>query len=248
MRLKNFFVGGTWGKKLCNNIHNFIVKYKKYDRDAFFFFTSIFMAIISLFLFLKLAEDYYEYGSWSIDTKVYSYFLSIRNEKLNSAAKFITNTGGVASVIILTTAVVAFFYINKKRKKSFHFALGIIGVWIFNEGLKAIFKRERPSIDRLLNPSGYSFPSGHAMIFLSFIILLSYYILLDFKNKNMARLITLLLFIYAGLVGMSRVYLGVHYFSDVIGGWLAGILWSSTFIVINRALAYKKYVKYNTIK
>ena len=246
--MKKFFADGAWWKKLCSNIHSFIVKYKKNDKAAFFLFTSIFTALISLFLFLKLAEDYYEYGSWPIDTKVYNYFLSIRNEKLNSAAKFITNTGGVASVIILTTAVVAFFYINKKRKESLHFALGIIGVWIFNEGLKAIFKRERPSIDRLLNPSGYSFPSGHAMIFLSFIILLSYYILLNFKNKNKARIITLLLFIYAGLVGMSRVYLGVHYFSDVIGGWLAGILWSSIFIIIHRVLAYKKHVKYNTIK
>lgn len=246
--MKKFFADGTWWKKLYNNIYNFIVKYKKNDKAAFFFFTSIFMALISLFLFLKLAEDYYEYGSWPIDMKVYSYFLSIRNEKFNSVAKFITNTGGVISTIILTTAVVAFFFINKKRKESLDFALGIIGVWIFNESLKTIFKRERPSIDRLLNPSGYSFPSGHAMIFLSFVILLSYYILLDFKNKNMSRLITLLLFIYAGLVGMSRVYLGVHYFSDVIGGWLAGILWSSIFIVINRVLAYKKHVKYNTIK
>ena len=122
--MKKFFADSTQGKKLYNNIHNFIVKYKKNDKAAFFFFTSIFMALISLFLFLKLAEDYYEYGSWSIDTKVYSYFLSIRNEKLNSAAKFITNTGGVISAIILTTAVVAFFFINKKRKESLDFALG----------------------------------------------------------------------------------------------------------------------------
>lgn len=93
---------------------------------------------------------------------------------------------------------------------------------IFNNIFKLIFRRNRPLIIALITESGYSYPSGHAMISILFFGTISYVI----SNSNIKynKIIRWSLAIFIILIGISRIYLGVHYASDIIGGYLLGMI------------------------
>lgn len=241
-------VAGTgaaaWFKKKYNKLYKWLVRYKKYDEAVFFIITGISLSLISLFLFLELIEDYFERGSWGFDERIFAYIHSIRNEGLTYFFKFFTNLGYFPQMFILTLLVCIYLFYTKKNKLSIYFAANILGVWMFNEALKILFKRQRPSGIGIIEAYGYSFPSGHAMIFMAFSLLLIYFILLYSRNNKISYFFCLFIFLIALFVGLSRVYLGVHYFSDVLAGWFAGILWTSSSIVIHRIFTYRS----NSIK
>lgn len=230
-------------KRKCNELHTFTIKYKNYDEAAIYFFMNIFLSLTSLFIFLDLVEDYLTKENWGFDLIVASYVDSIRNNFLNSFFKVITKTGNVIPMLIITFIVAVIFIRIKKEKQALFISINTLGLWIFNGLLKQIFKRPRPSGSKIIAASGYSFPSGHAMIFMGFSILICYYILLYVKQKRTAIFLSILILAYSILVGLSRVYLGVHYFSDVLAGWFAGILWSSGSIAIYDIFSYKKSLK-----
>jgi undecaprenyl-diphosphatase len=221
-------------------LDNFIKKYKAYKGAAFYLITGIILSLISLFLFVNIVQNYYKLGSFWFDEKIFNYLHSLRSEGLNTFFKMITSVGYPVPMAILTLVISVYLLYLKKKKESLYFLSNILGVWLFNETLKYIFKRSRPIGSRLIDAIGYSFPSGHAMVFMGFSLILIYLILMHFKSRKMAYIISIIVFILAILVGISRVYLGVHYFSDVIAGWLVGFLWASTSIVVHRTIIHKK--------
>jgi membrane-associated phospholipid phosphatase len=91
--------------------------------------------------------------------------------------------------------------------------------------LKFIFSRPRPLIPLLEPARGFSFPSGHAMMSFSFYGLLIYLVYVGVKNPYLKWLLMSFLLILIFLIGFSRVYLRVHYASDVIAGFAAGFIW-----------------------
>ncbi|UOK59735.1 phosphatase PAP2 family protein [Bacillus sp. OVS6] len=99
-----------------------------------------------------------------------------------------------------------------------------------------MFKRDRPTFNPLITESGYSFPSGHSMVSFSFLGILAYLLTLMVKKKSLKVLIMALFFFIVFLIGFSRIYLGVHYPSDVIAGFAAGGAWLVICIV---ALKFK---------
>ena len=108
---------------------------------------------------------------------------------------------------------------------------------ILNKILKSIFQRVRPDVAlHLITQGGYSFPSGHSASSFAFyammIVLVNCYV----KDKKKARLLTGLLSILIFLIGASRVYLGVHYPTDVLGGWSEGLVVSLTVFGIYKKL------------
>lgn len=227
-------------KRKYNEFDSFRFKYKKYDEAATYFFISIFLSFTSLFALLEFIEDYLSKDNWKIDVNIMSFISNIRNTTLDNIFKIITTTGNTLSVVIIVLISALILIRIKKKKEALFFSMNTMGLWIFNEVLKQIFKRPRPSGLKLVEASGYSFPSGHAMIFMGISILLAYYILTCLKKKGLAIFISTLILVYSVLVGLSRVYVGVHYISDVFAGWFAGILWSSSSIAIYKFLKYKK--------
>lgn len=105
-------------------------------------------------------------------------------------------------------------------------AVSLAGGWLLNTVLKEVFHRTRPDIEHLVAAGGYSFPSGHAMIATAFYGMLGYLIWLNLKRRDKpAWYVMVLTFILVVAIGTSRIYLGVHFPSDVIAGFAAGGVW-----------------------
>jgi undecaprenyl-diphosphatase len=150
----------------------------------------------------------------------YSEAVEHMSPAMTSVVKGITHIGDTAVVILICLTLIA---VPKTRRT---IALPVSGAvilsFILNIALKDLFARERPDILRLINETSYSFPSGHAMINSSLYIML---ILLIFKYINNRRTKWALTSVFAVLIiviGFTRVYLGVHYAGDILGGWMFG--------------------------
>lgn len=137
-----------------------------------------------------------------------------------SCAKIITNFGGAACLLIIT--IISFIVIkNKKIGAAISFNLAI--QTILNLTIKNIFQRPRPLKYRLIEETGYSFPSGHSMASMAFYGFIIYLIYKNVKNRYIKWTTIVFLSLLIVSIGFSRIYLGVHYTSDVLGGFLLTI-------------------------
>ena len=159
---------------------------------------------------------------YSIDNLIHSYILSIRNNNLTNTMNIITNLGG-ATCLLATSSIL--LIIKNNKKIGINLFLHLILGFIINQLTKHIFVRPRPIGINLINESGYSYPSGHSMISLIFYGYIIYLIFKSNLNKFIKSIIITLLIILILLIGFSRIYLGVHYFTDVIGGFLLALIY-----------------------
>ena len=176
---------------------------------------------ICLVGFVALAEDVFHKEIMNGDIigyKLVSTFLI--SDFATPIAKFITNFGGAIFLIIAT---IILFILIKNKKIGFSIISNLVIVTILNQLLKNILQRPRPNEFRIVEETGYSFPSGHSMASMAFYGYLIYLIYKYVKNKYLKWTLIVLLGILICTIGISRIYLGVHYTSDVLGGFLISI-------------------------
>lgn len=176
---------------------------------------------ICLVGFLALAENVFNKEIMNGDIigyKLISTFLI--SDFVTPIAKFITNFGGA---IFLSIATVMLFLFIKNKKIGLSIISNIVIITILNQLLKRILQRPRPTEFRIVEETGYSFPSGHSMVSMAFYGYLIYLIYRYIKNKYVKWTLITILSILICLIGISRIYLGVHYTSDVLGGFLLSI-------------------------
>ena len=154
----------------------------------------------------------------NIDKSVYDFIISFRNNILDTYFKGITRLGDPTMIIILLCLCVVLI----RGKNIFYLSLSTALSALFNQIIKHIVQRPRPDELRLIYQGGYSYPSGHSMISICFYGFLFYYVYKYVKNKYIKTILLLLLSIIIISIPISRIYVGVHYFSDVIGGLLLG--------------------------
>ena len=172
-----------------------------------------------------------------IDDIVYNYMAdNIINEKRTNIVKIVTNITSPLMVII-TAIVLIIFIKNKKIKLSL--AVNLIGITLINNLIKVIIARPRPNINRLVSETGYSFPSGHSITSMVFYGYLIYLIYKYVDNKKIKIPLIIVLAILIPLIGLSRIYLGVHYTSDVLCGFLLGWIYLIIFISISNKYIIK---------
>ena len=183
---------------------------------------------ICLVGFLALAEDVFNkeimYGD-IIGYKIISTFLI--SDFVTPIAKFITNFGGV---IFLSIATVTLFLVIKNKKIGLSIILNVVIITVLNQLLKRILQRPRPTEFRIVEETGYSFPSGHSMVSMAFYGYLIYLIYKYIKNKYVKWILIIMLSLLIFSIGISRIYLGVHYTSDVLGGFLLSISYLVVYI------------------
>ncbi|MCH5166592.1 MAG: phosphatase PAP2 family protein [Erysipelotrichales bacterium] len=154
------------------------------------------------------------------DLFVYNFIIKFKSDTLTSMFKIITYMGSTPFIMGLNILILMLILITKKEYL-YLFPINSLLSVICNETFKTIFKRVRPSILVLLPEAGYSYPSGHTMISVLFYGTLI--ILINSLNIKYKKLINIFLMLIILLISISRVYLGVHYITDVIGGYLLAL-------------------------
>ncbi|MFR8103519.1 MAG: phosphatase PAP2 family protein [Clostridia bacterium] len=178
--------------------------------------------------FLALAEDVFNKEIMNGDIIGFKFISTyLISDFATPIAKFITNFGG-ATFLILTAVILLIVIKNKKIGISVISNLGIIAV--LNLLLKRVLQRPRPMEYRIINESGYSFPSGHSMISMAFYGFIIYLIYKYVKNKYIKWALITILGTLIIAIGISRIYLGVHYTSDVLAGFLISISYLIVYI------------------
>ena len=184
------------------------------------------VCIISFILFLVtvilITNDNKYFDNYIINLFKY------KSDILTNIMKIITFLGSALSIILLTVLLII---VVKGKRNKILILINVIVTTLLNQLLKNVFQRVRP-IDSIIEESGYSFPSGHSMVSMAFYGFLIY--LVHKSNIKYKGLIVGLLSVLIVLIGISRIYLGVHYPTDVIGGFTLSLSYLLLFIDITK--------------
>ena len=187
----------------------------------------IFAISIIIFLFfvkLLLGEQIKVF-----DDAVYSVISKLRCEPLTYFFRFISFLCSTWFLIFITVFIMAF---SKNKKNALYIGLNVLLCFLLNQTFKFIFARTRPIDINLIVENGYSFPSGHSMVSLAFYGFFIYIIAHKKMKKKKKIFYSSLLALLTLLIGISRIYLGVHYASDVIAGFALSMAYLIIFIII----------------
>ena len=192
------------------------------------------IAFLCLIIVIMLLEDIFENEQLTLDMVVYRLvILNLRSEPVTAIMKVITNLSSAYVLIAITIGILLFV---KNKKVGLCVASNLVITTLLNQLLKYIIQRPRPDGYRLIAESGYSFPSGHSMVSMAFYGLIIYLIWKMVKNKKIKYISCGILGLLIPMIGFSRIYLGVHYASDVIGGFAISIVYLLLFTNIARTV------------
>ena len=181
---------------------------------------KILLIVIPIILFAFLALYIQAGYSIRFENWVYAEAVEHMNPFLTNIIRIITHLG---DPIIVTSITILLVIIPKTRKKvGYPMAAAVIVSEALNLILKEIFARERPNILQLVNETTYSFPSGHAMINTTVYTMLGIFAIKYIRSKKIKISVVIMCIIMPLIISFSRVYLGVHYAGDVLGGMLLG--------------------------
>lgn len=185
----------------------------------------IFALFILFFLFILSLVLFFEVNF--VDEKIYGIISHFINDTNTLIFKFFTFLGSTLAIISLCViALVA------SKKHGFYICLNAVLTVIISQTLKFIVRRGRPIDINIIEETGFSFPSGHSMVSAAFYGLIIYFIYKsNLKKSNKLVFITALTAIIL-MIGMSRIYLGVHYATDVIAGFSLAIIHLILFVEI----------------
>jgi membrane-associated phospholipid phosphatase len=217
-------------RKVITAIRTFFRQRLHYQAEDLPYYITILIAallfILGLNAFVELTEELAEDNLSRFDDTVTKTVLSFRSDQLTRVLVFITNVGTSTGYIIIVAGLTLYFWF---RLRSWKFivqtVVTLVLASISNIMLKQLFSRERPTIEHLVSVHSLSYPSGHAMSAMGFYGFLIFLILRYTMNRELKVLFISLLTLLILAIGLSRVYLGVHYPSDVLAGFIGGIIW-----------------------
>jgi len=212
---------------------------------------SILLIVLGVWAFVAITAEVLEADTQELDERL---LLALREPGdagnpigprwLEQAAGEITSLGGTALLGLFTLTVAGFLWLNRKRAMLVLVLISIVGGVFVSFGLKALIGRPRPSaVPHLAVVSSASFPSGHA--FMSAVVYLTLGILLTavVRRRRLKLYILFVSLMFTFLIGISRVYLGVHYPTDVLAGWTGGLVWALSCWVVARWLQQRGSVE-----
>jgi undecaprenyl-diphosphatase len=189
-------------------------------------------AVLSLFLFARLATEVREGETASFDNAVRTWVHQFASPGMTQAMKFVSLLGYDILIAELVIAVLIFLRIGWRRA-AIWLAVTMAGAVLLDVTLKHVFHRERPVPYFGGAPHSYSFPSGHALASFCFYGVLAGLIADRVERLSVRIAVGVLAALLVLAIGLSRIYLGVHYPSDVVAGYIAAAMWVGTMLVID---------------
>ena len=193
---------------------------------------ALLVVALGVMTFIEVADDMTEADGRAVDQAVLHWLQPVAGEPrgpwwLHEAAADLTSLGGISVLTLFALVALAFLLIQRKRLSAALLAVGLAGGVALSEGLKALFERERPpAAYQAVETLNASFPSGHALLSTVFYLTLGVMLTRAFPRRRLKAFVLGVAMLIAGLVGLTRVYLGAHWASDVVAGWCAGAAWS----------------------
>lgn len=197
---------------------------------------SLILLVVFIFLAIKISSAD---GGIYFDQDILSSIHKNINPAIKSCMVVISFLGSAKLYFIIGPFLIWFLAKRKHLIELYALLISLLGSYGLNEALKAFFGRHRPYEYFLVQQKGFSFPSGHAMITLCFYGMAAYLYLRNRKLDSKKVLIWLGTIVFIGLTGFSRIYLGVHWPTDIIAGYSAGFIWIYL-CILGVEIAHKK--------
>ncbi len=192
---------------------------------------------IGLAAFVWFTKEILERDNLLFDQAFSMSVYALRTPQLTSLMLLFTSFGNQV-LLALAGTIAIIFSIRKHKKEAVLFCVAIAMGAVLNSAFKMMVQRPRPNISPLVIERSYSFPSGHAMNSFIFYALVAYFSYHFFRNKKVSIVVTILCGALILLIGFSRIYLGVHYLTDIIAGYIAGFWWFITILLVEHTLIF----------
>jgi undecaprenyl-diphosphatase len=207
---------------------------------------AVLVIVLGLWAFVEVADEVLEGELVTFETRVLRAFRDPDDPGrlmgpawVEGAVRDITALGGVVVLLLLTAAVCGFLWLDRKRRITFAIAAAALSGMLISTLLKNVFQRARPGPDvvpQLVVIDSASFPSGHSMMSAVVYLTLGAILATVAEGRRLKIYCLAVALILTLLVGSSRVLLGVHWPSDVLAGWTAGLVWALICWLVIRVL------------
>lgn len=194
---------------------------------------SLLLAIAGLFLFAWIAEEVMEDHTRRFDNAIRGWIHQYSSPSMTTAAQVASWLGEYGVAMAFVIALVWFLAIGWRRA-ALWLMITQAGALVLNVSLKLAFHRPRPTPFFGAVPRSYSFPSGHALFSFCFYGVLAGLLTDRIKSRLATAIIWIVAALLVAAIGLSRIYLGVHYPTDVVAGYLTAAIWVSSMIAFDR--------------
>ncbi|NBB51219.1 phosphatase PAP2 family protein [Rhizobium sp. CRIBSB] len=209
-----------------------LLRLTRFARAEIAALAALFVVALGVVTFIALAGDVAETEGLALDQTVLTWLQPVPGRPrgpwwLQTAAIDLTSLGGISVLALFALIALAFLLILRKTLSATLLAVGLSGGVALSEGLKALFERERPPLAyQAVETLNASFPSGHALLSAVFYLSLGVMLTRAFPQRRLKAFIVGSAILITLLIGLTRVYLGAHWASDVVAGWSAGAAWA----------------------
>lgn len=195
------------------------------------------ICLVGVVAFGVLADEMGEGDTVGFDSLVRDGVNSFATPILTQLAIFFSFIGDWPFLTVLGLAIFGFLLYIKWKREAVIFLITNIGELVFNVSLKLIYQRTRPEpLFEYALPDSYSFPSGHALGSFCFFGILAWILVRNAEHTSQKWAIAIAAALLIFAIGLSRIYLGVHYPSDIVAGYLVAMVWTLTVVFADRSL------------
>ena len=202
------------------------------------------LAVVTLGImtFVEIADDMTEADGQAFDQMVLQWMQPVAGQPrgpwwLHEGAADITSLGGISVLALFALVTIGFLLILRKRLSAVLLVVGLAGGVGLSEGLKALFERARPpAAYQAVETLNASFPSGHALLSTVFYLTVAVMMTRAFPRRRLKVYVLGVGMVFALMIGLTRVYLGAHWATDVMAGWCVGAAWAMALWLVSYAV------------
>jgi undecaprenyl-diphosphatase len=195
---------------------------------------SLLVALLSVAIFAWLGNGVLRGASWALDSSLRNFAYEHSSPALTTAMRGISALGAAPVLVTFSTALILWFLRIHWTRAALWLGIAMAGAYLLTDGLKRFFERARPEPFHISSPETYSFPSGHSLNSFCFYFVAAGLLAARLRSRWASSVLWTVAALIVISVGVSRIYLGVHYPSDVLAGYAAAAIWVGALIVLDR--------------